>query len=269
MMGFVGDDLSELWLAGYADADFAGDRADSKSTGGGFLALVGEHTFYPLCAMCKKQGSTANSTPEAEIVALNDLVRSTAVPALDLWETICQREVKLKVYEDNQATAKIVRSGKFKALRHVKRCHGVKLSFLTEQLQAKTFDLQDCNTTAMAADIFTKHFTCLLKWLHAIELIGMCKANSLPGDSGKQGNSKTSAVKSASCSKLVNEGEPHGGECGGPCGVKPKGGHAKKKHSTNPMRSELIESSGRKVPVSRTAHAEGYRTIIHYPISHK
>ena len=55
MMGFVGDDLSELWLAGYTDADFAGDRADSKSTGGGFLALVGEHTFYPLCAMCKKQ----------------------------------------------------------------------------------------------------------------------------------------------------------------------------------------------------------------------
>ena len=139
--------------------------------------------------MCtnKKQGSTANSTPEAEIVALNDLVRSTAVPALDLWETICQREVELKVYEDNQATAKIVRSGKFKALRHVKRCHGVKLSFLTEQLRAKTFNLLDCNTTAMSADIFTKHFTCLPKWLHAIELIGMCKANMIPGEQPQEG----------------------------------------------------------------------------------
>ena len=56
MMGFVGDELSKLWLAGYADADFTGDRADSKSTGGGFLALVGEHSFYPLCAMCKQAG---------------------------------------------------------------------------------------------------------------------------------------------------------------------------------------------------------------------
>ena len=83
------------------------------------------------------------------------------------------REVKLVCYEDNQATAKIVRSGKFKAMRHVKRTHGVQLSFLSEQLKAGTFTLEDCHTRVMCADIFTKHFTDKLKWRHATQLIGV------------------------------------------------------------------------------------------------
>ncbi len=45
-VGFTGDppeDL-ELWL--FVDADFAGDRADLKSTSGGFLVLAGPNTFF-------------------------------------------------------------------------------------------------------------------------------------------------------------------------------------------------------------------------------
>ena len=53
-VGFIGDPLDKCELVMYADADFAGDRADSKSTGGGFLAIRGKHTFYPLNFMSSK-----------------------------------------------------------------------------------------------------------------------------------------------------------------------------------------------------------------------
>ena len=85
---------------------------------------------------------------------------------MDLWELILGRPVQLVVYEDNQATARIVETGKYTAMRHVKRTHGVQLSFLTDLLKRKVYVLKDCHTKAMAADIFTKFFTDKLKWAY-------------------------------------------------------------------------------------------------------
>ena len=86
----------------------------------------------------------------------------------------------MRVYEDNQATAKIIRSGKFPKLGHVHRCHGVQLSLLTQELNKGTYVLEDCHTKAMKADIFTKYFTDKDRWRHAQLLIGMSeKAHEL------------------------------------------------------------------------------------------
>ena len=90
-IGFVGDSLDDLWLALYADADFAGDKQGTKSTGGAFLVLMGPNTFFPLTAHSKKQGSTANSSTEAEIVSLAHALRNIGIPALDLWEELLGR----------------------------------------------------------------------------------------------------------------------------------------------------------------------------------
>ena len=95
------------------------------------------------------------------------------IPSLDLWENMLKKKVMPIVYEDNQATAKIIRSGKFEKLRHVDRTHGVQLSFVTEQLRAGRYEIKDCHTRAMAADVFTKFFVNKDKWVHAITLIGM------------------------------------------------------------------------------------------------
>jgi len=173
-IGFVGDKLDDLWLALFADADFAGDKQGSKSTGGAFLILMGPYTFFPLTAHSKKQGSTANSSTEAEIVSLAHALRTIGIPALDLWEELLGRKVKLVIYEDNQATATIAKTGMFyKSMGHVKRCHGVQLQTITERLRDETFTLEDCHTECMAADIFTKHFVDQKKWQHAITLIGV------------------------------------------------------------------------------------------------
>ncbi len=53
-IGLIGDSPNKLPLGLFSDADFAGDRADMRSTSGVFLALYGPHSFFPLSAQSKK-----------------------------------------------------------------------------------------------------------------------------------------------------------------------------------------------------------------------
>ena len=177
-VGFIADPVENCQLAIFADANYA-ERSDSKSTGGGFVALIGPHTFFPLGRMSKKQGSSANSTVEAELVSLNTVVRTQGIPLLDLMDVITDKMVKMVVYEDNQATARIVKSGKFRTMAHVKRVHGVQLSLLHELHKRKVYSLEDCHTKVMAADIFTKFFIESMKWAQAILLIGIVEGRNV------------------------------------------------------------------------------------------
>ena len=145
-MGFVGGPPADLELWLFVDADFAGDRSDLKSTSGGFLVLVGPNTFFPLGYVCKKQTCQSHNTPEAEIVALDAGIRTEGIPALELWKVLLGREPRLRVWEDNEATIKIVKSGRFPAMRHVKRVHGVSVMSLHDNLEKAVFALEDCHT---------------------------------------------------------------------------------------------------------------------------
>ena len=113
MIGFTGDKSEALWLGLYCDADFAGDKKDCKSTSGVFLALLGPHTFFPLSAVSKKQTAVSHSSTEAEIVGANEGVRTVGIPAIDLWCKILRRDPRVILYEDNQATLRILQTGKF------------------------------------------------------------------------------------------------------------------------------------------------------------
>ena len=69
---------------------------------------------------------------------------------------------------------KLIKSGKFeKALGHVLRTHGINLSFSHECYKKGLFDLKDCHTKAMCADIFTKAFSDPDAWTHARLLLGI------------------------------------------------------------------------------------------------
>jgi len=85
---YVGDKPSKCKLVLFADASFAGDLKDSRSTSGGILCLMGPNTFVPLQWICKKQGAISHSSTEAEIIALELGLRSEGIRALDLWEQI-------------------------------------------------------------------------------------------------------------------------------------------------------------------------------------
>ena len=78
-----------------------------------FLALYGPHSFFPLPAQSKKQIAVSHSTVEAEIVAADHASRMSGLPALPRWEKILDRpQVVLDVYQDNQATARIMSTGR-------------------------------------------------------------------------------------------------------------------------------------------------------------
>ena len=52
---FVGNTAKQCRLGLFQDSDFAGSLEDTKSTSGGTLCILGNHTFVPISWMCKKQ----------------------------------------------------------------------------------------------------------------------------------------------------------------------------------------------------------------------
>ena len=127
--GWVGDDASQLALGLFADADFAGDKQDMKSTSGVFMTLTGPSTACPLNGISKKQTGVSHSTPEAEIVAADLAVRTEGFPALQLWETLLGRPIDLHFHEDNKAAIQIITTGKNPTIRHMGRTHEVDLAW--------------------------------------------------------------------------------------------------------------------------------------------
>ena len=82
--------------------------------------------------------------------------------------------------EDNQAAIQIIKNGRNPTLRHVNRTHRVNADWLTEVFRNdKQIKLVYCKTVDMAADIFTKAFHNVVKWLPALSNINMIDTGPL------------------------------------------------------------------------------------------
>ena len=92
-------------------------------------------------------------------MAADHAIRSTGVPGLELWEALLGRPLQGEFMEDNEATIRIISTGKSQAMRHVGRTHRVDLAFLHEAKENKHIVVNPCPTDYMCADIFTKAFT--------------------------------------------------------------------------------------------------------------
>ena len=120
--------------------------------------MSGPNTYFPIMWLSKKQTSVSRSTTEAEVVSLAASLFSEAIPALDFWDTLLGRSVKLRIEEDNQACIKVVKAGYSQKLRHILRTHKVNLGSIKECLDSEQIDIEYIHTDEQAADIFT----CLL-----------------------------------------------------------------------------------------------------------
>ena len=86
-------------IIGYADADFGGDLDDRKSTPG----YVIMRNNGPLSWKSKKQTITAQSTAEAELIALNFAARDVAWISQIHDDMGKKNQYPITIFEDNQS----------------------------------------------------------------------------------------------------------------------------------------------------------------------
>ena len=175
----VGDSIDAWGVSLFTDADHANDKTDRISATGVFMALVGENTYFPIQAVCRKQTCQSHSTPESEIVALDHGVLKEAIPALMLLDVIARRPMHCQCREDNGTCIRVVDVGYSEALRHLDRVQGIDIGFLHAVFADKLpklkgqFSILHCPTNEQAADVFTKGITDTVKFTKARELIGI------------------------------------------------------------------------------------------------
>ena len=99
-----------------------------------------------------------------------------SIPILDLFDFMLKSMGKppmhIRVFEDNQATIKVIRNGYSPKLRHLPRVHKVNLSSVKEVCDTEEIQLEYVETDKQASDIFTKALP-PHKWQAALEMLGI------------------------------------------------------------------------------------------------
>ena len=100
------DDLQDVQLVMWSDADWCGDSEDTKSTSGLLLELLNPFTGrrWPISWSVRRQGSTSSSIAEAETVALSHATKHEGIPMLILLDALlggARRPIELVAKVDN------------------------------------------------------------------------------------------------------------------------------------------------------------------------
>lgn len=77
-------EVNSLQVVAFSDAYFAGCLDAQPSTTGGHLCIEGKPSHFPIHSLSKRQGSTASSTPAAECVAADIVLRQMLAPRLNM-----------------------------------------------------------------------------------------------------------------------------------------------------------------------------------------
>ena len=138
---------------GYADADWAGDHADRKSTSGYVFVLMGA----PVSWGSKKQSSVSLSTSEAEYIALSLAIQEGKWVHRLLCEILAaamdESKPELKIKEDNQSCIKMTKN----PVNHGREKHiDIKYHHIRDEVKSGDVKLEYCETATMLADIMTK-----------------------------------------------------------------------------------------------------------------
>lgn len=133
----------------YADADWAGDHSDRKSTSGWVAMVNGD----PISWRCKKQSVVALSTCEAELYAEAAAIQEVQWIRGILAELGLASKEASTVYGDNQSAIAVSKNGiKSERTKHI----DVKYHFVTDTIEQQQVKLQWIPTAEQQADIFTK-----------------------------------------------------------------------------------------------------------------
>ena len=151
-------------LAGFCDADWAGDEDERRSTTGYVFTFQGA----PVSWNSKKQPTIALSTTEAEYMALSAAAQEA------IWLQGLLNELMPEVDDegpilkcDNKSAVDLSRVGGYRArTKHI----DVRHHFLREQIQEKAIQVQHIASKEMTADVMTKALPLELHEKHLKEM---------------------------------------------------------------------------------------------------
>ncbi|CAL3971709.1 unnamed protein product [Diplocarpon coronariae] len=148
-LGLIYKNSPNKYITGYCDADYAGDIGSAKSTTG--------FSFY--LANClfswksKLQSIIAQSTTEAEYMAINSAAKEAVYIKQILLELGFYIQNKLPLYTDNNGALLLAKNPQFhERTKHI----AVKYHYIRDLISKGEIDLIYINTLSQKADGFTK-----------------------------------------------------------------------------------------------------------------
>ena len=147
---FQGQNSNQISITAYADADWAGDLDDRKSTTG-YVIMIGDCV---VSWVSKKQSTISLSSAEAEYMAISSTVQEIKWIRQLLNELyICYQNEPTILNIDNQAAIAISEND----VHHARTKHiDIRHHFVRESIKNKEIQLKWVNTQNQLADIFTK-----------------------------------------------------------------------------------------------------------------
>ena len=154
------DDLEDLVINCYSDADWNGDGSTSKSTDGVWVELASPSSgrFFQIVWRSSLQKFTASASAESETAGASKGMRQEGIPVQILMEEMLGKRLVLRCLIDNTQTIQAIKSGYSKRLRHLSRTHRVSIGALHDMATDPDMmiKVEHVPTTEQKADIFTK-----------------------------------------------------------------------------------------------------------------
>jgi hypothetical protein len=137
-------------VVAYADASWANDLTDRRSTSGALIKLFGN----PVVWLTNKQTCVATSTAEAEYVSLSATSRELAWMRQWLTEVLgLNSTAAMYVYDDSQAAIAIAQNDVLhQRTKHIDIAH----HYVRDQVARQRIKLDWIPTEAQQADLLTK-----------------------------------------------------------------------------------------------------------------
>uniref|UniRef100_A0A5S6Q1Y2 Reverse transcriptase Ty1/copia-type domain-containing protein n=1 Tax=Trichuris muris TaxID=70415 RepID=A0A5S6Q1Y2_TRIMR len=140
---------SEPILQGYVDADWAGDKADRKSTSGFMFHLGGSTISWST----RKLTSVALSSTEADYVAMAEACKELLWLRQLLEDFGIPQKSATTIFEDNQGCIRLIDSEKLNdRTKHI----SVRYHLLKDLRERRIIEVKYCPSHQMMADALTK-----------------------------------------------------------------------------------------------------------------
>ena len=172
------EDLDEVQLVMWSDADWAGDTDDTKSTSGLLLEFINPTTErrWLISWAVRRQTSTSSSTAEAETVAFCYAAKHEGIPTLILLDALLQnarRPIELIGKVDNTQAIIVVHKGYSKKLKYFERTHKCSIGSVQELIESGQLCVDYAPTLTRRGDGFTKCLNPPAKFFEARKMMSL------------------------------------------------------------------------------------------------